>query len=315
MKKLLIIFLSIFALSLGGCLKDTPNVDFSNITPHAEFEFPGGAGGNGLGSGLEFFSGAALLFPPTDEADTLKFFVNIAAPNPLGKAVGITIGYDQAALDRYNADPNNTIKYNKMPDSCYSFLSTTPSVPANHYLTDSIAFIFYPSKFANLDQTQSWMVPISILDASGTAISSNFSTIWFHTIGNPLAGSYTSSGTRNNYTGTVSYTYPGAFPPPGSVVNLAFPALASPVTTSTISLPYSNLGSAGYAILITFDPVTFAITDVSQNQTFSDGVSAFKLHYANYDVPTKTFHIITQYNNNPAGGGNDRIVDQTYTKN
>jgi uncharacterized protein DUF1735 len=315
MKKLLIIFLSIFAFSLGGCLKDTPNVDFSNITPHAEFEFPGGAAGNGLGSGLEFFSGASLLFPPTDDADTLKFLVNIAAPNPLSKPVGITIGFDQAALDSYNADPNNTVKYNKMPDSVYSFVSTTGTVAANKYLADTFQFVFYPSKFANLDQTQSWMVPVSILDASGTAISANFSTIWFHTIGNVLAGSYTSSGTRYNYTGTISWSYPSPIPPPVSTSNLAFPATASPTSTTTLSLPFSNLGGAGYAIYVTFDPTTFAVTDVEQNATFIGASSNFKVELATYDVNTKSFHIITHYNNATDGSGNDRIVDQTYTKN
>jgi hypothetical protein len=313
MKKILIAFFSIFALFLGGCLKDTPNVDFSSVSAHAEFEYPGGAGGNGLGSGLEFFSGAALLFPPTDDADTMFFMVNIAAPNPLGTAVPVTVGFDQAALDKYNADTNNTIKYNKMPDSCYSFVSTTGTVPANKYL-DTFYFIFYPSKFANLDQTQSWMVPVSILTASGSAISSNFSTIYFHTIGNALAGTYNSSGTRYNYSGHISYTYPGAYPPWLSTLDLSAysPKIASPVTTTQLSMPFSNLGGAGYALLVTFDPGTFAITDVQPNATLAGGVSSFKVHYANYDVPSKTFHFITQYNNDPGGNGNDRIIDETF---
>src|SRR5215467_7011995 len=103
MKKFLIIFFSIFALFLGGCLKDNPNVDFTNIAAHAELMYPGGASGNGLGTGLEFFGGGSLSFPdPTAATDTIFFIVNIAAPNPVSKATTVTVGVDPSILTAYN---------------------------------------------------------------------------------------------------------------------------------------------------------------------------------------------------------------------
>jgi hypothetical protein len=49
---------------------------------------------------------------------------------------------------------------------------------------------------AALDPTVSYMLPISITDASGKALSSNLNTIYYHVIGNPLAGTYTWNFTR-----------------------------------------------------------------------------------------------------------------------
>jgi hypothetical protein len=208
MKKLLIITFSLVGLFLAGCLKDTPNVDFSNLSPIAELEYPAGAGGNGLGSGLEFFSGGALLFPPTDVSDTVTFMANIASPSPLGKAVNITVGIDANALTKYNNDPNNSVKYLPLPDSTYSLITTAGSIPAGSRLA-TFQFVFYPSKFANLDQTQSYMAPISITAADGTTISGNFSTIYLHTIGNPIAGPYLWDFTRWNNTDSTGPTSGG----------------------------------------------------------------------------------------------------------
>ena len=199
MKKILIVFLSIFALSLGGCLKDTPNVDFSNITPQAELMYPGGANQNGLGTGLEFFGGGAFTFPPTDPSDTVYFIANIAAPNPPTKATTVTIGVDNTIMDKYNADPNNEVKYESMPDSVYSILNNTVTIPAGKYL-DTFWMVVFPGK---IDPTKNYMAPVTITDASGNSISANFATIYFHTIGNPIAGAYSWDWTRyNNQTGT-----------------------------------------------------------------------------------------------------------------
>jgi len=186
MKKLLIILFSFFALFLGGCLKDTPNVDFSNIQAHAEFEYPNGAGGNGLGSGLEFFAGGTMILD-NNESDTLFFMVNIAAPNPLNTPTNVTIGVDPTKITAYNADTNNAVKYEQLPDSCFKLISTTGTVPAGKYL-DTFYLVFFPGK---IDPTRNYMAPVVIQDAGSVGISQNFGTIWFHTIGNPIAGLYT----------------------------------------------------------------------------------------------------------------------------
>ncbi|MFI5155961.1 MAG: DUF1735 domain-containing protein [Chitinophagales bacterium] len=199
MKKLLIAFFTIFSLSLGGCLKDTPNVDFSNIVPHAEFMYPGGANGNGLGSGMEFFGGAAWTFPPLDANGdpydtTIYFLVNIAAPNPPTTATTVTVAVDPSITAAYNADSNNEVKFENMPDSVYKILNNSVTIKAGKY-EDTIWMTISPSK---IDPTKSYMAPVKLADAGGTAISTNFSVIFFHTIGNPIAGAYNWDYTRWN---------------------------------------------------------------------------------------------------------------------
>jgi hypothetical protein len=194
MKKILIVAFSIFSIFLAGCLKDSPNVDFSKNGSIAELEYPAGANNNGLGSGMEFFGGGALLYPLTDVADTVTFFGNIASTSPPGKDIKITVHVDPTATATYNA--NNPIQYVPMPDSDFAIISTSGTVKAGSRLA-TFQIVVFPSK---IDPTQNYMLPVSISDASGVTISGNFSIIYLHTIGNPLAGPYFWDWTRWNNT-------------------------------------------------------------------------------------------------------------------
>jgi hypothetical protein len=206
MKRILIIAFSIFSISLVGCLKDKPNVDFSTVGTIVEIEYPAGANNSGLGSGLESFSGGTFTFPPSDSADNVGFMVNVASVKPLNKDLAITIGLNSAAITAYNSA--NTIQFVQMPDSDYSLTTKTGTIPAGTRLLN-FNITIYPDK---IDPTQNFMLPISILDASGQTISGNFNTIYFHTIGNPLAGAYNWDFTRWNNTdstGPNSGTFTG----------------------------------------------------------------------------------------------------------
>jgi hypothetical protein len=48
------------------------------------------------------------------------------------------------------------------------------------------------------------MAPISIVDASGKGLSANLNTVYFHTIGNPLAGQYSYDFYRWNVADTTT---------------------------------------------------------------------------------------------------------------
>lgn len=194
MKRIVIIVFSISLIFLAGCLKDSPNVDFSKVGTIIEIEYPQGAAGSGLGSGLESFSGGTFTYPISDSVDVVSFMVNIASPSPLKKDLSVTIGINANALTAYNSA--NTIQYIPMPDSDFSLTTTTGVIPAGSRLLP-FQLTVYPSK---IDPTQNYMLPISITDASGQTISGNFSTIYFHTIGNPLAGPYFWDWTRWNNT-------------------------------------------------------------------------------------------------------------------
>lgn len=198
MKKLFIVTISIIAIGLTGCLKDKFGTDlYATGSPILEFEYPQGGGGSDIGTGLEYFGGGALLYPPTDLADTTFFIVNLASTNTLGKDVSITIGNDpKAILDNFSKD---SINYVAMPDSDYQLLSTTATIKAGQR-QDTFYIVFYPSK---IDPTQNFMLPITVTSNTGNIpVSGNFGHIYFHTIGNPIAGSYDQEWIRYNASDT-----------------------------------------------------------------------------------------------------------------
>src|SRR5215831_14554454 len=209
--------------SLESCVKNRNDLatDFGSIQPIVELR--DNISGVGNDAGLSNFGKASLNF--TADPHVQSFYVNLASVNVRNSDLKVTLGVDQAALDAYNADPNNGIKYELMPDSLYSFTTTEVTIPSGlRVAKDSI--IFYPSKF---DPSKSYMLPISVTDASGLNISGNFGTIYYHIIGNPLAGTYNWSFGRYNDIDTTqppnSSTFtdvPTPIPPTGPT-SLAFP--------------------------------------------------------------------------------------------
>ncbi len=310
MKKTIILTISFFSLGLAGCLKDTPNVDFSSVGTIIEFEYPSGGGGSGLGSGLEYFGGGALTYPPTDAVDTATFMVNIASPSPLSSDLTVTLGVDaNALLDHYATD---SIKFVKMPDSLYKIISTSAVIKAGSRLA-TFKIAFYPSK---VDPTQNYGLPITVANSGGYTVSGNFGHIYFHTIGNPLAGVYSVTGTRYNYTGTIAWSGPPAAVPAGYVsttdLSGVSPELGSPDNTHTIEIGFSNLGSSGYNYVITANS---SYSSISVDYNFDAIYSNIINYVVSYSPPSAgkpAFHIVTHYNNATGGSGNDRIIDQSF---
>lgn len=167
------------AASLGSCVKSRDGAtSFDNLKPIVMIRE----------GGLATFGSQALTFPGTDEADTAYFRVNYAAKNVAPTDITITLGVDDNALAKYNSSLAPTDSpYYKFPDSIYAFNSTSVTVKAGQSFTDLIPVVVYPSK---IDPTKNYMLPISITDASGNEISGNFGTIYYHLIGNPIAGAY-----------------------------------------------------------------------------------------------------------------------------
>ena len=197
MKRISILLPLIAAVALPACLKDKPNTDFT-VTQHtyiAEITTSSvNSTPNAPSGGLAFFAGSTLNFAGLSGLDTVSFTVNVASDFPPTKDVGITLAVDPAALATYNASGPPT-PFEAFPDSTFTFAAKTGTIKAGTRL-DTFYVVFNVDK---IDPTHSYMIPITITAATGGAIiSGNLQTIFFHVIGNPIAGTYTWDFTRWN---------------------------------------------------------------------------------------------------------------------
>jgi hypothetical protein len=308
MKKFSIICAGVsFLVSLPGCLKDDPLNDF-NSTAKDIVELPY--------HGLEGFSSDNVVTAGQTDPIKLPIVVNIASVYPLSQDVNVTLAIDDALRTQYNAQGGN--QYQPLPDSTYSFTETSGKITSGNRL-DTLYVTIFPEK---VDPSSNYMLPIKIADASGQTISGNFGAIYVHMIGNPLAGNYDEpTGTRYNYTGSVSWAGPPAALPPGGSVAADYSGsvvLASPVDAHTVSMRMGNVpdpvaGGATYIITASDDYSSITYTF---EQNFLDGYSNIQKYIISYTPPTggqkPAFHLISKYNNTTGGAGNDRVIDETF---
>ena len=219
----------VVAFISSSCVKSREGrTDFDNLTSNVLIS----------DGGESNFAAATLLFPPIDTEDTAFFHVNYAATDVAPEDLTITLGVDLDALAAYNAKGGN--QYEIFPDSIYSFTSTSVTIKKGANYTDAIPLVVFPDKINLLNN---YMLPISIKSApAGSAIASNFKTIYYHLIGNPIAGLYNRHWVRyNNAAGTGS-------PAGGSPTDVDVPiAGVNGTTAQAVS------GSAGITYVITFD--------------------------------------------------------------
>ena len=314
MKKLLSIILIISVL-FTSCLKDTPNNDFSSLGTIIEI-FWHDATGTAHG-GLDNFASDGLVFASSSPVTTY-FVVNVASVNPLSKDLTVTVGVDDAKRTAYNA--SHTLQYNAMPSNAYTLSVKTGTIKAGNRL-DTFFVTFNP---ANIDATQSFMLPISITDAQGQTISGNFGTVYYHFIGNPLGGTYVeTSGTRYNYVGSTTWAgYPAPIPAGYSIAANYTGATvsASIVDPYTVTIRMGNVpdpvgGSAYYIISAnsTYSSITYTL-----EPNFLTGYSNIQTYVVSYTPPSSTqkavIHVMTKYNNTTGNAGNDRLIDETFTQ-
>jgi hypothetical protein len=224
------------ALLFLSCVKNrSGETSFSGIQPVVQI--PEG--------GMQNFGASALTFPGTDDADTALFRINYAATNVAAKDVTVTLSYDANALAVINSSLDPSSQYAKFPDSTYSFGSPTSpnvnvTVKAGQNYSAQVPFIVYPSK---IDPTKSYMFPISITAGGGATISGDFGTIYYHVIGNPIAGSYKWDWTRwNNNDGSGS---------PTSSSFVGQPATFAPDNPHQVEVPSGYFMGARYVISFT----------------------------------------------------------------
>lgn len=210
------------------------NIDTENKTASImQLQFIENGNGSTLNSGIQYFSGGALTYPGSDIMDTATYNINLAGSATLSTDINVTVGPDATKLlDNYGSD---SIKYEIMPDSLYHLVASTATIKKGSRLV-VMKIVFYPSK---INVTKSYMLPLTIKDASGQVISSNMSTIYFHVIGNPIAGAYIQEWIRYNtatQTGTPAY-------------DKFYSAVFAPVNPTTIMV---GSGAAGLQYVVSF---------------------------------------------------------------
>lgn len=193
MKKISFLFYSILIISalFTSCVKDR-NVgpDFSTTKPVLELRTP-----ISNIAGLANFSKAVI----GNLADTVQFYVNLASDNTLDQDLNVTIGVDADRVNTYNGDTNNAVKYELLPDSAYTIIKTAGIISKGQRI-DSFQVAFFKDK---IDGSKNYMLPIEVTDGNGVLISENQGVIWFHAIGNPIAGTYQQEWLRWNATDTT----------------------------------------------------------------------------------------------------------------
>jgi hypothetical protein len=226
-------FISAIILSgilFTSCVKDR-NVgpDFSSTDPVLELRTP-----IADIAGLAYFGRAVIGNLP----DVQQFYVNLASANTLDHDINVTIGVDPSLIDTYNADDNNAVKYELLPDSDYTISKTALTIVKGQRI-DSVQITFFKDK---IDPTHNYMLPVTITDGDGILISGNQGTIWFHAIGNPVAGAYNWEWIRWNASDTTGV--------PDYDLDYS-PAAFSPRDPTTIETPSGYYYQARY--IIAFD--------------------------------------------------------------
>ena len=179
------LILVLFAGTFTSCLKSrSDRTNFDNLTSFVQI--PEG--------GLANIGNAALNLDG-NPSDTFQFHINYAGKNPTGKDLTVTFDNDPAVIAAYNADPNNKTKYDAFPSNIYSLPVKTATIKAGQNYSEVISFVVFP---ANVDPTKNYMFALTIKDAQGVPVSGNFGTIYYHLVGNPIAGSYNWDFTRYN---------------------------------------------------------------------------------------------------------------------
>lgn len=302
------IIIAVTGLFLTSCVKNARDgaVDFSQLAPI--MQIPEGS------LVPSKFSNAGLQFDGADLRDSVYFRVNYAATTVAPTDITVTLGIDAAALAAYNA-ANSAAPYLIFPANIYSFTTTTVTIKAGQNYSDPIKLVVFPFR---VDPAINFMLPISITAASGVAISGNFGTIYYHFIGNKLAGTYNNVGTRYNYSTSIAGWNGGPIPACCySTAVCGTPKVLAAVNSKIVTTYYANLGAGtDRDYYITYDDAV-SLTDlwpVTFTPSFEAGVSNIVKPVHTYDPVLKRLHLVTSYNNQPGGAGSDRIVDETMTK-
>ena len=218
-------------------------------------------GGTLVNSGLRYFGNQALLLNPTVLNDTMTFAVALQGAGNFGKDINLTLATPTEALDDYFA--TDGLVYEMMPSTGFDFISTSGTIQKGATYAE-FKVVFHPSK---LDMTKNYMLPVTATNDANLAVSSNYGFVYFHTIGNPLAGQYKWNYrryNRNDSTGTLN----------GSLNDVAIFAPKNATTVETMG-GYGTTVGVNCPYVLTFKNTSGVLSDfkVSINPDLTGGLT------------------------------------------
>ena len=194
-----LLFLGLAAFTVVGCLDGDPiNTPPGGQTPFLIMTNNASGAANNPISGLNYFGNQSLTFPSSHTKDSIVFFVALQGVGSATKDVSVTLTSPADALDDYYF--KDSIDYVMMPDSIYDLVSTTGIIHKGESYAEFMVY-FYPSKF---DASKNFMLPITPTNNAGYNLSSNYGSLYFHSIGNPIAATYNWTYRRYNSADSTS---------------------------------------------------------------------------------------------------------------
>jgi hypothetical protein len=153
-----------------------------------------------VNSGLRYFGNQSLLLDPTVDNDTMTFAVALEGVESLDRDVNVTLVTPEDLLDDYYY--GDSIEYAMLPEAGFTLLSTSAVIPKGKSYAE-FKVVFHPSQ---IDLSQNYMLPLTVTNDANLIVSSNYGAVYYHIIGNPLAGLYTWHYRRYNNADTVGAT-------------------------------------------------------------------------------------------------------------
>lgn len=192
-------------------------------------------GGPAVYTGLRYFPNQALLLNPTVDNDTVTFAVTLQGVKTYAKDINITLSSPEEALDDYfDVDE---IPYEMLPAEGYTMLATSGVIPKGQTYAE-FKIVLHPSQ---IDLKKNYMIPITASNDAGITVSSNYNIVYYHMIGNPIAGLYDWEFIR--------YATPDGAGDPD--IHTFDDAVFAPVNGTTVTVPTGYYTGPNY--IITFD--------------------------------------------------------------
>jgi hypothetical protein len=305
---------SLIALTVifGSCKKNDNNYDYRKASPSIELPIAAHAGPASLDNG-GFKFGVSEFISTTPQPLTTT--VLVAGPAALKKAVTVTLAVDNTAITKLNAahralyvaDSLTAVKNaTDLPDPTLSQYTTYVLLPANTYTVPSSTVTIPAGQLtanytinlttSSLTLGTNYMLPVSITDAQGEAISYYKTVYYIITIASKYEGDYTANGSI-------------VFPPPQE--GRSWSDRDKELTTingNTVLSEAADLGGSNYYMYLMVNAdnsVTVTPKPGAANQTIQNNGPC------TYDPATKTFTLSYKY----IGGTGNRLITETIAEN